>query len=202
LAESPPAPGSTRDIPTSSPRSIAGATLAALVVAAVVLVVAILPAEYGIDPIGTGRALGLLDLAGGGAAVVSPQKGEYKTDTVEFVLGPYQTVEYKYRIEQGAGMLYSWQATSRVLYDFHSEPDDAPPGYAESFDKQESERAHGVFTAPFSGVHGWYWENRGSGEISISLTTAGFYSAPREYFDGGEFARELKDSRGRSLSKE
>jgi hypothetical protein len=34
----------------------------ALVVAAIVLVVAVLPAEYGIDPTGIGRALGLLEL--------------------------------------------------------------------------------------------------------------------------------------------
>jgi hypothetical protein len=34
----------------------------ALLVAAVVLVVAVLPAEYGIDPTGVGRALGLLEL--------------------------------------------------------------------------------------------------------------------------------------------
>jgi hypothetical protein len=34
----------------------------AIVVAAIVLVVAVLPAEYGIDPTGIGRALGLLEL--------------------------------------------------------------------------------------------------------------------------------------------
>jgi len=40
-------------------KSIALGTIGALVVAAVVLVVAVLPAEYGIDPIGAGRMLGL-----------------------------------------------------------------------------------------------------------------------------------------------
>jgi hypothetical protein len=46
------------------------ATIIALIVAAVVLVVAVLPAEYGIDPLGTGKALGLMDLA---KAEVKPQ---------------------------------------------------------------------------------------------------------------------------------
>jgi len=39
------------------------ATLFALILAAVVLVVAVLPAEYGIDPLGTGKLLGLTQLA-------------------------------------------------------------------------------------------------------------------------------------------
>ena len=42
---------------------IAIATLIAIVVAGVVLVVAVLPAEYGIDPLGTGKRLRLTDLA-------------------------------------------------------------------------------------------------------------------------------------------
>jgi len=42
---------------------IALATVIALIVAGVILVVAVLPAEYGIDPLKTGKALGLMDLA-------------------------------------------------------------------------------------------------------------------------------------------
>jgi hypothetical protein len=182
-------------------RAVVTATVGALVVAAIVLVVAVLPAEYGIDPLGTGRALGLLDLAEGGGGAVLAQSDDFRTDTMEFVLGPYQSVEYKYRVEKDASMLYSWRATRQVLYDFHGEPDGAPEGYAESFEKQEGDRANGTFVAPFSGIQGWYWENKGGGDVSITLTTAGFYSEPREYFDGNVFKRELKDSRGRPLPK-
>src|SRR5438105_2201292 len=42
---------------------IALATFIALIVAAIILVVAVLPAEYGIDPLKTGKSLGLMDLA-------------------------------------------------------------------------------------------------------------------------------------------
>jgi hypothetical protein len=45
-----------------SGQRIAMSVLVALVVAAIVLVVAVLPAEYGIDPTGIGRALGLTEL--------------------------------------------------------------------------------------------------------------------------------------------
>jgi hypothetical protein len=45
-------------------RSLIVATVVALLTAAAILVAFVLPAEYGIDPLGTGRALGLMDLAG------------------------------------------------------------------------------------------------------------------------------------------
>jgi len=44
-------------------RSLATATVVALLTAGVILIVVVLPAEYGLDPLGTGRALGLTDLA-------------------------------------------------------------------------------------------------------------------------------------------
>jgi len=46
-----------------SMRSLAIATAVALLAAGAILIAFVLPAEYGIDPLGTGRALGLTDLA-------------------------------------------------------------------------------------------------------------------------------------------
>ena len=81
------------------------------------------------------------------------------------------------------------QATRAVAYDFHSEPDGAPDGYAESFDRQSSDRAQGTYTAPFAGIHGWFWENPGAGEVTITLMTAGFYSSAIEFRDNDRFER-------------
>jgi hypothetical protein len=164
-------------------------------VAVALLVVAVLPAEYGIDPLGAGRALGLTGLADSAPTAITPQEASYRTDSIEFVLGAYQSLEYKYRIEKDASMLFSWRATGEVIYDFHSEPDGAPAGYAESFDKQTRSAAHGTYVAPFGGVHGWYWENPGREAVTISLVTAGFYANPQEFFDGRQFPRELNDPR-------
>jgi hypothetical protein len=44
-------------------RSLVIATIVALLAAGAILIAFVLPAEYGIDPLGTGRALGLTDLA-------------------------------------------------------------------------------------------------------------------------------------------
>jgi hypothetical protein len=176
-----------------SRRTILVASGWALAAAAVVLVVAVLPAEYGIDPLGTGRLLGLTDLAATSTGAIARQDAAYKTNTATFELGPYEFVEFKYRIEQGGSMVYSWAATGRVIYDFHSEPQGAPPGYAESFDKAEAAEGHGTYTAPFSGIHGWFWENPGTKPVTIRLTTAGFYSAAQEFRDNDSSFHSLTE---------
>jgi hypothetical protein len=181
--------------PPSGRRNVLAATAVAFAVAAMLLVTIVLPAEYGIDPLGTGRLLGLTALADGTTGAISPQPGEYKLDSNEFVLGPYEFIEYKYRLEKGGVMIFSWEATADVIYDFHSEPDGAPEGYAESFDKSTVARAHGTYTAPFSGIHGWLWENPGAETVTVKLTTAGFYSAAQEFRDNDSSFHPLGDRR-------
>ena len=39
-------------------------------------------------------------------------------------------MEYKYRLDKGEALLYSWKATAPVNFEFHAEPDGAPRGYA------------------------------------------------------------------------
>jgi hypothetical protein len=176
--------------PTSK-RSLIAASLIALAAAGILLVTVVLPAEYGVDPLGTGEALGVLPLSGlvivdEGDAVLADaltptidgQIGhygaEYKFDTEEFVLEPYEYVEYKYHLEEGAEMLFSWSSTAPVLHDFHGDPDENPTAF-QSYDMRNLSSASGSFTAPFTGIHGWYWENPGGDRIIVSVTTAGFY---------------------------
>lgn len=187
----------------ASRRRILAATGIALVIALVVLIVAVLPAEYGIDPLGTGKALGLTALAGSeDAAAVSPstleavragvntpQSGALAQDTFTVELRPFEGVEYKYRVEQGGSMVYAWTASSDVGFDFHGEPDGAAAGFSESYGKGAGRSAQGVFIAPTPGVHGWFWENIGSGRVTVTLTTSGFYTASTEYRDGERRAR-------------
>jgi hypothetical protein len=182
--------------PPPAPPSATRITIAtgvALLVAAAVLVIAVLPAEYGIDPLGTGRLLGLLDLAPGRSDVVAPEANDFKVDTVQFVLGPFESVEYKYRLQQGASMVYAWRATGEVVYDFHSEPDGAPEGYAESFEQDRGADRRGTYRAPFTGIHGWFWENRGRSDVTIVLTSAGFYSGATEFRGNDTAPRPVSD---------
>lgn len=181
----------------ASPRKVAIATIVALLVAALLLVAVVLPAEYGIDMLGVGAALGLLGLAQ--ERPVALHDDEYRLDEALLRVGPGAWLEYTYRMEAGATMLFSWQATGPLDYNFHSAPDGAPPGYAESFDAQENDRAHGAYTAPFTGVHGWYWENDTAGEVTISFWTAGFYSEAHEARDRADGYHALTDLRGNEV---
>ncbi len=193
--------------PIVSTRRILTATAVAAGLALIVLVTTVLPAEYGIDPLGTGRVLGLNALAeaGGdddavadGPAREAVRAGAHTTATLplaqdEFtvVLRPYEGVEYKYRVEQGASVVYAWTATSRVEYDFHGEPDGAPARYSESYGKGAAAAASGTFFAPTAGVHGWFWENPGAERVTITLKASGFYSASTEYRDGERIERQF-----------
>jgi hypothetical protein len=166
---------------------LAAATLAALLVAGVVLVTVVLPAEYGLDPLGTGRALGLTVLSDPGSLTVrsdgiTPSSRSYRIDQKTFVLAPGEGVEYKYRLAEGATMLYSWSANYWVRSEMHSEVDGGPEGTAEFFEVEESTvQRHGTYTAPFDGIHGWYWLNEGSEPVTLRLYAAGFFTAATEY---------------------
>jgi len=181
-----------------SKRKIGVAAVAALLVAALVFAGAVLPAEYGVDPLGTGELLGLLALAQ--VIAITTEESEYRTDEYELRLAPSEWVEYTYRLQEGGTMLYTWGATGPVEYNFHSAPDGAPPGYAESFDSAESSSANGSYVAPFTGVHGWYWENAGNEEIVITLSTAGFYRDAHVVRDRADGYRDLLDARGDPLN--
>ena len=127
-------------------RRVVWATAIAAAAAAVILVVAVLPSEYGIDPLGSGAALGLTALAGTRdpassdarrpatlapvrPGVNTPQGGAYKEDRFAVELRPFEGVEYKYRMEKGASLVYSWTASAAVAFEFHGEPEGAPAKY-------------------------------------------------------------------------
>jgi hypothetical protein len=209
------------ELPSKS--RIAMATLFALIVAAIVLVVAVLPAEYGIDPLGTGQALGLLALneAGNNAAPATAKpvvasglkKGEirtapalaawnkdqtrlYKVDYREMTIAPGQGMEFKYRLVKGDGMVYSWIAPTKVRFEFHGEPEGSPKGTYESYGINETdgvERGNGTFIAPFTGIHGWWWENISDKPITVQLSTSGFFTGGKEFRKDFEGNHELTD---------
>jgi len=192
----------TEQRPASTER-LAIAAGVAMLVAGVLLVTVILPAEYAVDPLGTGARLGLLELGetgkqvdalnaaastsgSGQGAIVVAQPQPFARDEEAFVIAPGQGMEYKYRLEKGEPLLYSWTATALVHFEFHAEPDGAPRGYAQTYEKHDATQdASGTLTAPFSGIHGWYWENRTKQPVTVTLRSAGFYNLAHEFTDSG-----------------
>lgn len=178
--------------------AIIKATLVALAVALVLLFTAVLPAEYGIDPLRTGALLRLTGIsqtdtnAGGratpaNAGIYTLQPGTYKVDSEDIGLQPGDGFEIKYHMQKGATMVFAWKADGPVQFEFHGEPDQKPkPDYFESYllDKKGRDSFYGSFTAPTTGVHGWFWQNKGTKEIRMHLSASGFFDSSKMYDAG------------------
>ncbi len=108
----------------------------------------------------------------------------FQQQRVQFTLKPTEGMEYKYRLEKGGTFLYSWTASSDLYWELHSEPEGSPRGYAEFFDTNQGAASHGAYQAPFPGIHGWWWENKSDREVTITLSTSGFYTESREFRRG------------------
>jgi hypothetical protein len=179
---------------------IAFAAGVALLVAGLLLVAVVLPAEFAVDPLGVGARLGLLDLgvvgkqvaaleaskagAAAQATTLVPQERRFNSETVDFHLEPHGSIEYKYRLDKGQALLFSWTATGPVNYELHAEPDGAPRGYAQSYEKSTARTRAGTLTAPFPGIHGWYWENPTDAPVTVTLASSGFYTLAHEFRTG------------------
>lgn len=170
-------------IPVQSKKTLLKATGYAGVVATVLAITVILPAEYGVDPTGIGKAFGLTDLAAPAVPVtVSGTKAadgpamEYRTDTVTVSVPRGKDLEYKFHMLEGGNLKYSWSTEQGELYyDFHGEPKGDTTGYFESFSESTTRSGKGSHTAPFTGSHGWYWRNEGTRDVIVTLTTSGSY---------------------------
>ena len=189
------------DAPSKS--ALAKATGIALMVALFLLFTAVLPAEYGFDPLKTGAALGLTGIsqaqvkevkgaaptpAPGKSGVYTPEPKIYKVDSQDFQLRPGEGVEMKYHMQKGAEMVYAWKGDGKLTFEFHGEPDQKPTkDYFESYEldnKVGKDASYGSFTAPSTGIHGWFWQNKGAKQVQFHLNVAGFFDSAKMYVDG------------------
>ena len=160
----------------------------ALVVAAVILVGFVLPAEYQIDPTGFGKVTGLVKMS---QTVTAPVSGvptpvmnttaahtytvPFRNDDVDIPLGKDGELEYKVHMQAGGTLVYSWKCPEPLYIDFHGEAD-KDPGKAVSYTvTQEAKEGHGSLIAPTTGIHGWFYQNQTDHVTVIHLKMSGFY---------------------------
>ncbi len=165
------------------------ATIIAMIVAFALLLIAVLPAEYGVDPTGLGAKTGLLGLstesagttgntasATTGAAPVWKRDGVYRTDTLEVELEPGQGTEVKASMQAGERYFYSWKVTGgEVVVDMHGEEPGETKEFTSYWEEAGQTEDQGYFEAPFTGTHGWWWVNKGNQPVTVTVTTAGYY---------------------------
>jgi hypothetical protein len=179
-----------------TPRKLWFSTLLALLVALLILITVVLPAEFGIDPTGTGRLLGLTRIGqlkalsgGSGAAVMHDHPRKYLSARIEIRLEGGAELEYKAQLARGEPLLYAWSVLgSTVHFEFHGEPTEGrwPKDFYQSYQTADrSTGAQGSFIAPFTGRHGWYWRNETSEPATIVLEASGYYTRLERIEGGG-----------------
>jgi hypothetical protein len=168
--------------PVYSRKAIMNALVVSSVGAVCILVLFILPAEYGLDLTGFGRLTGLSSLATAkGTTVAEPilvNPWPYETTTEEFTIAPGEGIEFKFHLAKGNVLLYSWSATEPIYYDFHGEPDDQTETAFmpyKTYDLDTSGQSSGSLITEFTGKYGWYWRNDTTEPITITVAGAGFY---------------------------
>jgi hypothetical protein len=163
-----------------STKTLLKSTIAATVIALIVFVVFILPAEYNIDPTHIGHKLGLTALAYQDVEAtpknktsVAPEKGQ---QVIEVIVPAGKGIEYKFHMKQFEKLTYEWVTDGEPLYfDLHGEPEGDTTGYFESYAIATLAQMKGSFTSPFTGSHGWYWKNNSDASVAIQLIVAGQY---------------------------
>ena len=186
------------DLPTS--RQLAISTVVALVTATVLLVTVVLPAEYGIDPTGVGRALGLTQMGEikvqlaeeakietaeivelqeqpKEMSLISPQSVEAPAaESITVMLAPGEAAEVKLIMNKSARATYAWTVdTGHVNFDTHG--DNAGIDYHNYSKAKAVSGDEGELIAAFDGSHGWFWRNRSNETVNVTLNVSGEFTA-------------------------
>lgn len=220
-----------KDIPPKSElpstKTLIKSTIIAAVSATVILVTVVLPAEYGIDPTGVGKAVGLkkmgeikVSLAEEAAAEraamqtmaeapaiaddqekavqetevaaapatptepVAEIPSEPAEDTAEsqpnhemtVTLAPNEGAEIKVSLQKGKTVKYKWWTDKgRANYDIHGDSEELNINY-HNYSKGSDTQSEGILEAAFDGYHGWFWRNRTSDVLSVTIQTIGDYT--------------------------
>ena len=191
------------ELPSSA--QLIRSTAIAAASAAAILVTVVLPAEYNIDPTGIGGVLGLAEMGEiktqlaeeaeadrlmeleaeeqsslmdnifelfVGAA--HAQEAEVWRDETTFTLAPGDSAEWKLVMEEGQTVEYRMLVEGgRVNFDLHGHGG----GQSVTYEKgRGSIGDEGEIVAAFDGEHGWFWRNRDSSEVTVTVQVRGEYA--------------------------
>jgi hypothetical protein len=185
-------------------------TAGALVAASLIAFGAILPAEFNWDPSGLGRLTGLgrlwaprevaFDASSSTVPLAREYASPYRSDTIEISLrsdgdpkGGDQ-LEYKVRMSQDATLIYEWSVAdiplaSEFYYEFHGHTMTSTTEMTVvSYKKDTGTSANGALTAPFDGIHGWFFQNQSVNPVVVRVRLSGFY----QLIPPGETGNEAK----------
>ena len=181
---------SENDLPTSS--QLLKSTIVAIFAGCALLILFVLPAEYGTDPTGVGELFGLKKMGeiktrlkqdflkeNDGAKdelMVESETGKENQDVMEFVIAPDEAIEIKLEMKKGSIAKYKWTTQNGGLnYNLHG---DGYNGSQKSISYKKGRMTNsesGEFKSKFDGYHGWFWRNRNNESVTVTLETIGDY---------------------------
>jgi hypothetical protein len=200
-----------------TPKTLAIITLGGLLAGTLIVVGAILPAEFNTDPLGVGKLSGISRLwapdektwkAKAGVEPAQSSATPISFNTFDIPLGASDwaeaSLEYKVAMQPGQTILYSWTATNidgtpatiPVEFDFHGHTLDADKEMTVAdYRKDRALADTGSLTAPFAGIHGWFFRNHAPDPVTIHLEVRGFYALVPPGKPGNDFRiRPLEDA--------
>ena len=193
------------------PRTLAMIIGGGIVAGTLIVLGAVVPAEYHMDPLGVGNLTGIarlwapeekkLDTNSASAPLARSYDIALRSDVIEIPLTDFlggakgSELEYKVRMKQGATLVFEWEAIGAankndIHFDFHGHTTPGPnqsmtvATYAQDYGTSQK----GALTAPFDGIEGWQFSNSGDTSVVIRVKLTGFY----ELVPAGEPGNEAR----------
>lgn len=110
------------------------------------------------------------------------QDSGYREAEYSISLAAGEALEHKLTMQEGDMVVYAWtvaMADAELLaveFHGHTEQVDAEPGTVMFYKIHQNGRESGALRAPFTGIHGWYFNNQSNEDIVVELRVAGFFS--------------------------
>ena len=186
-----------KDLPSSA--QLLKSTIIAIIMIVILFVMVILPAEYGTDPTGVGKLLGLKEMGYIKMSLLEESQNEslqesepfsidtdsveaekisdtINEDVVEITIEPGKAIEIKLEMKIGDVVQYEWRTIKGALnYNLHG---DGYKGSKKSINYKKGRMVpsdSGELKAEFDGYHGWFWRNREKFSVTVILQTSGDY---------------------------
>lgn len=164
--------------PDQSVKRLVVAVALAAVAGVLILVLQILPAQFGIDLTGFGTYIGLTNRYETQQYYQRLRNTTEKQESVEIEVPAREDLEFKVYMLEGDQIEYQWSTgEGEVFFEFHGEPKGAHVSILDVYSSETAREDAGALTAPFEGTHGWYWRNYNAVPVTITLRTEGKYSS-------------------------
>lgn len=104
-----------------------------------------------------------------------------RSDEMSVTLAPNEGTEIKVVLAKGKSVDYSWSSDGgKANFDVHGDSKELNIDY-HNYSKGSEQSSSGTLEAAFDGSHGWFWRNRTSETITVTLKVSGEYTDIKHY---------------------